>query len=103
MDENPVIRWDPGQAGIRMARPATGRAWMSRTIDRAIGTLNSIRTGELSRILARLGEVQGALEELGEPALLGVLEEARQALSEGDLPIFRKRLQHVVSRLGHLR
>ena len=76
---------------------------MSSAIDKAIGTLNSIRVGELGRILVRLGEIRGTLETIGDPDLLDALEQAREAISTGDLPIFRKRVQHVVSRLGHLR
>jgi len=76
---------------------------MSTAINKAIGALNSLRVGELGRILVRLGEVQGTLENIGEPGLLDALEQAREAISKGDLPIFRKHVQHVVSRLGHLR
>jgi len=32
-----------------------------------------------------------------------MLSEAEDALGRGDAPLFRKRVQHVVSRLGHLR
>lgn len=76
---------------------------MSSSVDKAISTLNSLRIGEIERLLCRLDEVRGALGEIGEPELLDTLEQARSAITQGDLPLFRKRVQHVISRLGHLR
>ena len=76
---------------------------MEGAIDKAIVTLNSIHVGEMERITRRLDEVRKTLLELDEPELITSLDEARQAIESGQLPRFRKRIQHVVSRLGHLR
>ena len=76
---------------------------MSETIRHAISTLNSLATGELERIRLRLQEVGANLAASGEAELAGMLSEAEDALGRGDAPLFRKRVQHVVSRLGHLR
>ena len=76
---------------------------MGSPVDRAISTLNSLQIGEMERIRRRLVEVRRSLEEVGEPNLLAKLEEAQTAIVQGDVPLFRKRIQHVVSRLGHLR
>ena len=76
---------------------------MSELIKHAISTLNSLAMGDLERIRQRLQEVGASLTADGEEALAGLLSEAEEALSRGDAPLFRKRVQHVVSRLGHLR
>jgi hypothetical protein len=76
---------------------------MSEHIRRAISTLNSLAMGDLERIRQRLQEVGASLTADGEEELAGILSEAEDALGRGDTPLFRKRVQHVVSRLGHLR
>jgi hypothetical protein len=59
--------------------------------------------GDLERIRQRLQEVGASLTASGEAELVGMLAEAEDALGRGDAPLFRKRVQQVVSRLGHLR
>ncbi len=90
-------QWRPGSlcydAGIPMDNP----------IDRVIVTLNSLHVGDVDRILARLEEAEATLRQLAEEELVEKIGEARGAIQKGDVPLFRKRLQHVVSRLGHLR
>ncbi len=76
---------------------------MSETIRHAISTLNSLAMGDLERIRHRLREVGATLVTCGEAELTRMLSEAEAALGRGDVPLFRKRVQHVVSRLGHLR
>ena len=76
---------------------------MKQTISRAISTLNSLGVGDLDRIRQRLDEVESDLSSLGEQDLVGMLADARSALDNVDIPLFRRRVQHVVSRLGHLR
>jgi hypothetical protein len=76
---------------------------MKETISRAISTLNSLGVGDLDRIHLRLGEVESDLAGLGAQELVEMLTDARGALDGGDVPLFRRRVQHVVSRLGHLR
>ena len=76
---------------------------MTETFKHAISTLNSLAMGDLDRIRQRLQEVGANLAESGESELAGMLTEARDALGRGDVPLFRKRVQNVVSRLGHLR
>jgi hypothetical protein len=76
---------------------------MDTPIDRVISALNSIRVGDLDRIDALLGDVRGTLLGLDEPELIERVDEARQAIARGDVPLFRKRIQLIVSRLGHRR
>jgi cobalamin biosynthesis protein CobD/CbiB len=72
-------------------------------IDRAIVTLNSLQMGDVDRILVRLEQVSELLRDLSQEALVQSIQEAHEAIRQADLPLFRKRVQHVVSRLGHLR
>ena len=77
---------------------------MTSPVDRAISTLNSLHIGDIDRIVSRLGEVRTDLEGVvSDPEILTRIDDARQAITSGDLPLFRKRVQNVVSRLGHLR
>ena len=68
-----------------------------------IDTLNSLTVGQFSTIQSRLDEVRAATREAGLDEIATILDEARSALDEFDLKSFRKRVQHAVSRLGHVR
>jgi hypothetical protein len=76
---------------------------MDNAIDRVISTLNSLQIGDLDRIAVRLDEASRLLGEIEQPDLVEKVDEAREAIRRGDVPLFRKRLQLVVSRLGHRR
>ncbi|TDI35483.1 MAG: hypothetical protein E2P03_00710 [Acidobacteria bacterium] len=76
---------------------------MKERITHAISILNSLAMGDLERIRQHLQEVGASLAAGGEAELAEMLSEAENALGRGDAPLFRKRVQHVVSRLGHLR
>jgi hypothetical protein len=76
---------------------------VDKPVDWVIVTLNSLQIGDVDRILERLDEVGQALAEMAQDELVRSLQEARTAIRSGDVPLFRKRVQHVVSRLGHLR
>jgi len=67
-----------------------------------IAFLNAIKVGELDTIEGKLGEARSACEELGQPDLAASLSEAHDALEGLDMKLYRKRVQHVLSRLGHL-
>ena len=51
------------------------------------------------RVVGRFGQLVG----LALPALAVMLEEADAALGSADMKVFRKRLETVIARLGHLR
>ncbi|MFQ5669558.1 MAG: hypothetical protein ACE5HD_03435 [Acidobacteriota bacterium] len=76
---------------------------MERDVDRVISNLNSIHLGDLDRIAGRLEEARRTLEQLDAQDLVASIQEAQRAIRQGDVPLFRRRVQHVVSRLGHLR
>jgi hypothetical protein len=68
-----------------------------------IDTLNNLTTGELSRLNSRLEELRAETERQGLDEVPRILGEARRLLHAGDIKGFRKKVQHAVSRLGHLR
>ena len=67
-----------------------------------IAFLNAIHVGQLDSIEAKLGEATAACERLGAHDLVESLADAKEALDGLDMKRYRKRVQHVVSRLGHL-
>lgn len=68
-----------------------------------IAFLNSLNVGELDSLASKLGEARRACVDLGEEELADNLGEAQQALTHADLKLYRKRVHHVLARLGHLR
>jgi hypothetical protein len=74
------------------------------SVRKIIRDLNSLAVGELERILSHLDDARSAVrhrEDLADVA--ESLEEARQAITSGDLRTYRKRIERAVSRLGHAR
>jgi hypothetical protein len=68
-----------------------------------IAFLNAMTCGDLDSIATKLEEARAACVGLGESGLSDKLVEAKGALVVGDLKTFRKRVQTVVSDLGHVR
>ena len=68
-----------------------------------IAFLNALNVGELDLLSGKLGEARAACLELGEQGLADKLAEARAALEHADLKSYRRRVETVVARLGHLR
>ena len=68
-----------------------------------IALLNSLSVGELESLQAKLQEAEQGCRELGHRELGDRLGEAGLALLKGDTRTFRKQVETVVSRLGHLR
>jgi cobalamin biosynthesis protein CobD/CbiB len=68
-----------------------------------IAHLNSINVGEMDGIRSKLVEARQACIALNQQELAAKLEEAEEALEKADLKTYRKRLETVVARLGHLR
>lgn len=68
-----------------------------------IAFLNALDVGELGSVRAKLDEARAACDDLGQPELADKLDEARTALAGADLKTYRKRVETVVARLGHLR
>lgn len=68
-----------------------------------IAALNSLSCGDLDSLTSKLDETREACREMGYDELAGLLDEARRSLLAADLRNFRRRVETVVSRLGHLR
>ena len=68
-----------------------------------IALLNAIRVGELDGIRGKLALARESCVALGQVDLAGKLSEAEKALFEADMKTYRKRIENVVSRLGHIR
>ena len=68
-----------------------------------IGSLNAWHRGALDIIRSTLNEARLACLELREETLAQQLDEADQALTRADLRTYRKRVETVISRLGHLK
>ena len=70
---------------------------------RIIASLNSLSLGKMEAIGDKLDEVRKACLELEETELADRLGQARGALLRGDVKTYRKRVESVISRLGHRR
>jgi hypothetical protein len=68
-----------------------------------IAFLNAINVGEMDSIRTKLDAARQACRDLDLGDLEGVLAEAEEALGRADLKTYRKRIETVVARLGHLR
>jgi hypothetical protein len=68
-----------------------------------VAFLNAIRVGALDGIRAKLSEARDRCLDLDQPELADRLTEAEAALAAGDMKTYRKRIETVVARLGHLR
>jgi len=76
---------------------------MSMSASQLMAYLNAINVGELDGIQAKLDQARKACVELQQAGLAETLEEAESALHQADLKTYRKRVETVISRLGHIR
>lgn len=68
-----------------------------------IAFLNAIHVGPLEGIRAKLARARQSCVALGQAELAERLAEAQTALDAGDLKTYRRRVETVVARLGHLK
>jgi hypothetical protein len=68
-----------------------------------IASLNALSLGDMEVIRVRLVEARRACLELRLPELAGKLDEASSALEQADLKTYRRRVETVIARLGHLK
>jgi len=73
------------------------------TPSQLIAFLNAMSFGDIVLLSAKLEEARVACLALAQADLVLRLEEARSALGKGDVRTFRKKIETVVSKLGHLR
>lgn len=68
-----------------------------------IADLNAINIGDLDVIREKLEQAREACLAIDQPDLADKLLEAVQALDQADLKTYRRRVETVVSKLGHIR
>lgn len=68
-----------------------------------IASLNALRVGDMDVIRDRLEQARAACRELDQADLADKLDEAIVALARADMRTYRKRVETVVARLGHLK
>ncbi|MDX1388279.1 MAG: hypothetical protein R3344_03770 [Acidobacteriota bacterium] len=73
------------------------------TPSQLIAFLNAMSCGDLDSLAAKLDEARCACEALDQTELAMKLYDARGALLDGDLKSYRKSVETVVARLGHLK
>lgn len=81
----------------------TGSSSISVTPGQLIALLNALSRGDLEAIAAKLEEAKGGCLDLGQEELAEKLTQASAALRSSDLKTYRRNVETVVSRLGHLR
>ena len=74
-----------------------------RTPSQLIAFLNAIEVGEVNGIHDKIELARQACLELDLPDLADKLAEAGDALRAADMKTYRKRIETVIARLGHLR
>ena len=70
---------------------------------RIIACLNSMGIGEMDVLRSRLSEAREACRGIDQLELVAKLDEADRALDVCDLKTYRKRVETVIARLGHLK
>ena len=83
--------------------PPTDSKQPTRDASQLIAFLNAINVGELDGIRAKLAQAREACIALEQGDLAGKLTEAEKALFEADMTTYRKRIETVIARLGHIR
>jgi len=71
--------------------------------EKLMAYLHAINVGEMDGIRVKLGEARQACRELDQPELAEKLDEAGAALDLADVKTFRKRVETVIARLGHVK
>ena len=65
--------------------------------------LNNLGIGDLGVLRTRLGTIRNELTEMGQPDLSVRMDQAMKALANGELDEYRRLVNQIVSRLGHLK
>jgi len=86
-----------------MTDPRRNRSSTTTDPSRIIAALHALRFGELDTIRGKLAEARRACLDLEQADLAERLAEAEDALDRVDLKTYRKRVETVIARLGHLK
>ncbi len=68
-----------------------------------IANLNAINIGDLDVIRGKLEQAREGCLAINQPDLAEKLQEAVDALDQADMKTYRRRVETVVSKLGHIR
>ena len=68
-----------------------------------IANLHSLNLGEMAAIRTKIDQARAACSRLDRSDLVEKLDEAGEALERADLKTYRRRLETVIARLGHLK
>jgi dipeptidase len=68
-----------------------------------IAHLNALSVGEMDVIQGKLAQARLACRELDQGELADKLREAEQALAQADVKRYRKCVETVIAKLGHIR
>ena len=90
---------EPVFGGVR----TTGGLGTDMDSSQLIASLNAINIGDLDVIRAKLEQAREACRAIDQPELADKLQEAVEALDQADLKTYRRRVETVVSKLGHIR
>jgi hypothetical protein len=82
---------------------STHRKTQGMDANQLIAHLNAIKIGDLDAIRGKLQLASRACLGIEQPDLAGKLDEALEALDRLDLKTYRRRVEAVVSKLGHIR
>jgi len=72
-------------------------------ISQLIAYLNALNVGEMDAIRDKLEQARQTCLDLQQAELADYLGDASRALSNADLKTYRKRVETVIARLGHIR
>jgi hypothetical protein len=83
--------------------PTTDSKQPTLDASQLIAFLNAIDVGELDSIRAKLARARESCIAMEQEELATRLAEAETALFEADMKTYRKRIETVIARLGHIR
>ena len=75
---------------------------MEMSASQIMSHLKALRVGDLDAMRGKLQLAREACGELDQNELAGKLDEAMTALDQADMKTYRKRVETVIARLGHL-
>ena len=76
---------------------------MTMTAAQLVTHLNALNVGEMDRVREKLAEARDACAAIDQADLAEKLGEASAALDRADLKTYRKRVETVIAKLGHLK
>jgi hypothetical protein len=76
---------------------------MEMNASQILSHLKALRVGDLDALRGKIQTAREACDELQQADLAGKLDEAMSALDRADMKTYRKRIETVIAKLGHLR